>query len=570
MSKLWNSMKKKTGRVMSLILSIAIVLTGILLYEGESLAAGQLQESESILAETEQAVRELLLWQCEKYSVPDTQALLDDIYAADAANGVILSYVMGIRADRKEASDYDFSGYGQALYEAMQSTDKMSASTRQKAAIVLELLGMNGMQEEAQVTEQLYKTIGQDGIMTEIYGLLMLHSCQTSDGELLQQTIFDLVERQLQDGGFAVSGTEGDVDVTAMALRALAPYYVCIQEKNGQEENGISAECQEAVQKSVNLGLDFLSGVQLADGAFESYGSKTSESTSQVILCLTALGKNPLTEEAFIKNGNSPYDDLMRYRCSDGGFSHTLSAAANDMATSQALCALTAIREYMGAENPDIYYVSTDFAQAGTMENKSSTFDYRVILSACILVLAIGYLLIRMKGKSLTKRRLISLICIVVISVSAVWMLRIQTKEQYRNDGLSNGQTENITVFMQIRCDTVAGAKADIPEDGVILARCAMNVPQGTSVFEVLKEACRLYDIQLEYEGGSVAGSFAYVEGINYLYEYDFGDLSGWMYQVDGEFPSVGSGEYRLEDKQEILWVYTQELGKDVGADEIP
>lgn len=57
----------------------------------------------------------------------------------------------------------------------------------------------------------------------------------------------------------------------------------------------------------------------------------------------------------------------------------------------------------------------------------------------------------------------------------------------------------------------------------------------------------------------------AYVEGINNLYEFDCGQLSGWMYNVNGWFPNYGCSKYTVQDGDVINWVYTCNLGKDVG-----
>ena len=56
----------------------------------------------------------------------------------------------------------------------------------------------------------------------------------------------------------------------------------------------------------------------------------------------------------------------------------------------------------------------------------------------------------------------------------------------------------------------------------------------------------------------------AYIAGINYLYEFDFGELSGWTYRVNGEVPSVGCDKYELKDGDKVEWIYTCELGKDI------
>ena len=68
--------------------------------------------------------------------------------------------------------------------------------------------------------------------------------------------------------------------------------------------------------------------------------------------------------------------------------------------------------------------------------------------------------------------------------------------------------------------------------------------------------------VELRDSYGSV-----YIQGIHYLYEFSCGPLSGWMYRVDGEFPNFGCSKYRLKDGQVIEWVYTCDLGKDVGCE---
>jgi hypothetical protein len=54
----------------------------------------------------------------------------------------------------------------------------------------------------------------------------------------------------------------------------------------------------------------------------------------------------------------------------------------------------------------------------------------------------------------------------------------------------------------------------------------------------------------------------AYISGINYIYEFDFGDLSGWTYTVNGKTPSVGASQYTLKDGDVIEWKYTLTLGE--------
>ncbi|MEK4518345.1 DUF4430 domain-containing protein [Paenibacillus sp. FSL H8-0122] len=100
-------------------------------------------------------------------------------------------------------------------------------------------------------------------------------------------------------------------------------------------------------------------------------------------------------------------------------------------------------------------------------------------------------------------------------------------------------------------------------EHGVILAAAQYEIKKGESVLDLLKRITREQKIQMEYQGRA---TFAYVEGIDNLYENDHGSESGWMYKVNGEFPSKAAGSWIVEPGDTIEWLYTLDLGKDLGA----
>lgn len=104
-----------------------------------------------------------------------------------------------------------------------------------------------------------------------------------------------------------------------------------------------------------------------------------------------------------------------------------------------------------------------------------------------------------------------------------------------------------------------------VPEDGWILKPTQVTFYEGESVFNVLLRTCKQNKIHMEYEDTPVYNS-AYIEGIHNLYEFDCGELSGWMYQVNGWFPNYGCSRYSLQDGDVIGWVYTCDLGNDVGG----
>ena len=126
----------------------------------------------------------------------------------------------------------------------------------------------------------------------------------------------------------------------------------------------------------------------------------------------------------------------------------------------------------------------------------------------------------------------------------------------------------------EIRCDTLANnpdnveneaIRKYIPADGVILAATEMEFTEGETVFDALKRVTRAKDIQMEFRFDNLYTGGAYIEGINYLYEFDGGVLSGWMYKVNGQFPNYGCAGYTLQDGDEVVWIYTCDLGADVG-----
>lgn len=100
-------------------------------------------------------------------------------------------------------------------------------------------------------------------------------------------------------------------------------------------------------------------------------------------------------------------------------------------------------------------------------------------------------------------------------------------------------------------------------EHGVILAAAQYEIKKDESVLDLLKRITRAQKVQMEYQGSK---AFAYVEGIDNLYEGDHGAESGWMYKVNGEFPSKAAGSWIVEPGDTIEWLYTLDLGKDLGA----
>lgn len=102
------------------------------------------------------------------------------------------------------------------------------------------------------------------------------------------------------------------------------------------------------------------------------------------------------------------------------------------------------------------------------------------------------------------------------------------------------------------------------PDDvGIILETTEVEIIEGDTVFDVLKQVVKDKSIQMEYKGRK---SNVYIQGIHNIYEFDNGPESGWLFRVNGEVSQTSSGAYKLNDGDRIEWLYTTDLGREFGA----
>ncbi|MGN0671071.1 MAG: DUF4430 domain-containing protein [Anaerovoracaceae bacterium] len=144
------------------------------------------------------------------------------------------------------------------------------------------------------------------------------------------------------------------------------------------------------------------------------------------------------------------------------------------------------------------------------------------------------------------------------------------------NKALKPDNPENVTVTVEVRCDALsehmdylenASIKDYIPSDGVILAKTSYSGTTENTVFDALNTVCRNNDIHLDFDYTPVYES-SYIKAIGFLYEFDAGPASGWMFSVNGWYPNYGCSNYYLRDGDEIVWRYTcRGYGSDIGAD---
>lgn len=140
-----------------------------------------------------------------------------------------------------------------------------------------------------------------------------------------------------------------------------------------------------------------------------------------------------------------------------------------------------------------------------------------------------------------------------------------------RSEELSEPEAAALSCTIAIFCDTLLDSMdmldeekhEMVPADGVILPVRTVEFEAGEDVFTLLQRVCRENKIHLEFSEDPIYSS-AYVEGLNNLYEFDAGELSGWYYSANGWFPNYGSSRYELKDGDVIEWHYSCDLGYDI------
>lgn len=576
----------------------------------------------------------------------DNQSLIDG-YLSDNAGSLSEFYIIGL----SQYGSYSFKNYERALLSYIGSHNVTSASTREKYALALAASGST----DSYITDTADDAIGGLGLMSLIFGLHILNNGYQSSSYSADSLAGEILSYQLSDGGWAVIGSYGDVDVTAMALQALAPH-------TGRSD----------VRYAVDRALSLLSSKQLDSGGFKSMGSENCESAAQVVTALSALGIDAQYDSRFVKSGGSALSAMLSYRNSDGSFAH-IGSGYNESATVQAFYAMVAFVRYCRGQsslyildNAEGYTVpekqesrgssssgssssggssgnnssgnasggnnssgsgsngannktdssgksSTGGKTASGTENKSATSasqgaktpthtlnaaessdnqservkpsygrsrlsatedsmsatadtagksgpGYKLYAVIGILIAAGLVCLLLFILKKRNKKNYIAVGIIAAVGIVIILITNFETVESHSSTDDTDGE---FTVTMSISCDTIKDREkvnSYIPDDGVILDKTEFKASEGDTVYDILMLANKKYGIPIDNTGAQGA---AYIAGINYLYEFDYGDLSGWMYRVNGVLPEVGCQSYTVSDGDEIEWLYTTNIGKD-------
>ena len=523
------------------------------------------------------------------------------------------------------------------------------------------------------------KNLYAQGLNAPIWSLIALDSVPETVPQDARYSKADLVryivKAQNADGSFAlIQGSKGDVDITAMALQALAKH---------RNENGVEAAVQKAVQ--------WLAAQQRENGGFASYYSNDNcESTAQTIIALTALGIDPAAAPFRMETGTTMLDALLYYHLGDGSFAHEANTygvlTANDLASEQAHLALTAYDRYAqnketlydmsGTERVDRYapvittdlrtyttneerlnfavlaedakdgnnieltveykydensaYTQTDPDENGRYNVRLKTFDFLAKTKVFFRITATDkagntaveeYVVTYSKDPVVKSIRLPKSVQTVEVGKTLTLEAEV-TPDNAKNKTLTwtssdtkvatvdeNGNVtalrsgtvtitahtrdgSNLSAECKVLCELPQSQQPDDKTIKVTFTLLGDAVHGDKKPFHTLRENnldtwIKPVTVTVE-KGSSVGDVFAQIltkhgytfEGLSKNYishittpagerigEFTNGNLSGWMYTVNGHHPEVGLNSYILTGGDRIIWHYTDDYTVEEGSE---
>lgn len=250
--------------------------------------------------------------------------------------------VCALSGDKKQPEKYltELERYIAQQYSENGNLSQVKATEYHRAALTILALGGDpaDMEEDGEQVNLIADgtwnfpggSPGLQGANGLIYALLTLDSkkYETPEKGIREQYIEELLTYQKDSGAFCLDNSlDGDIDITAMALQALAPY---MEKKN--------------VKQAVDSALSWLEE-ELKDGSISGEDG-SAESSAQMILALCALGKDPAEEERFVIKEQTLLDGLNTYRLKNGMYTHdNRERKENMMATYQSMLALEAVQK---------------------------------------------------------------------------------------------------------------------------------------------------------------------------------------------------------------------------------
>ena len=360
-------------------------------------------------------------------------------------------------------------------------------------------------------------------INANIFALIALESGEYTGNR--QQHLDAILAAQGVEGGWGltVSSTPG-VDITAMALQALAFYY----------DGGNGAP---AIVSAVQNALDWLPLPSEVNDA---------EGLAQIVVALSALGYDA---EDYVEALLGFFD------AESGGFRR--AGIVDAIATEQAAYALVAYWRFLRGMD-SLFDMSND---AGPPWGSGAVSVSRAALNDAISIA---------EGRTQANYTAPSWAAMQSALLTARTVRDNSDATQVQIDAAAYNLSTAISALVTV---TVGGGNGGVQPARAIISVTDPNARAGqTSVFFAARE----FDLTANETAYSLlrrtgltivstgpAGS-QYVRSINGWGEFSDGPESGWVFRVNGGLPLRSAGQHVLQDGDIVEWLFTRSLGDDI------
>ena len=417
---------------------------------------------------------------------------------------------------------------------------------------------------------------GNNGTAFALLALDSHNYLDNADGKAARAALIaSLKANQMESGAWSISGGAADLDVTAAAVYALAPYYL-----DSSKLAALSGSVSyDEVKAMVDNALAFLSGKQNAQGGFGSV-----EADVWTLIALSTLGRDADTDAAFVKDGGSLLADVLRYYDKDsGGFKHLLSGSVDQMGSEQAAYGLAAYDRFKTGKTA-LYDMSdvtltlppketvavtgvtlapTASVEVGKTVTRKATVEPSNATDKTVTWSSEDSSIATVSGGVVTGVKAGEVkITATAGGKSAECTVTVTAKS---SGGGTTPKDDTITVTMRLIGAEKATKDVDLGVTPAYLPDYVTWIPTTTYV---LDKGATVYDLWVEAtcDAGitSVGAANNYVEtvyapddlGGYKLSEFTNGYRSGWMYTINGRHPGYGLVEQALHDGDTVIWHY--------------
>lgn len=139
-----------------------------------------------------------------------------------------------------------------------------------------------------------------------------------------------------------------------------------------------------------------------------------------------------------------------------------------------------------------------------------------------------------------------AVVALFVVAMASVCLFGCGQQASSSSSSSASTDTGSVDIVVTVEIDpSAADGLVNLPADDLAVVTETVVLPDESTAYDALVTT-----------GAQVDGTESYVTSINGLAEKAAGDSYGWMYEVNGEQPTVAATEYIVVNDDVVRWYY--------------